>query len=240
MYHAGALNPVQRQFFEEREPEALYDLDKDPFETTNLADTPGYREALLEMRRLLTDWIREMPDLSFYPENMLYREAFSHPTLFGQSHKNRISDLIDIADLGLLPFEEAREGISKALHSGDVPVLYWGLIVCTIFGNEASPFFDRARQLLDHPDLLVRTRAAEFLALTGVTDPVPVITGALTATSDPREALLVLNTLVLLKDVAGYHFDLKELGLHPGVIGDAEVGRRIEYLSSGRSQTKNL
>jgi arylsulfatase A-like enzyme len=240
MYHAGGLNPVQSQFFEKREPEALYDLDKDPFETNNLANEPGYRESLLDMRRLLSDWVRGMPDLSFYPENMLYRDAFDHPTLFGQTHKGRIGDLIDIADLGLVSFDEAREGISKALHSGNVPDIYWGLIVCSIFGKEASPFYKSAFQLLEHPDLLVRTRAAEFLALTGVADPAPVITAALAATGDPREALLILNTLVLLKDGAGYQFDLKELDLHPGIVEDAEVGRRLEYLAPGRSQTKKL
>jgi hypothetical protein len=49
-----------------------------------------------------------------------------------------------------------------------------------------------------------------------------------------------LNTLVLLKDGAGYQFDLKELDLHPGIVEDAEVGRRLEYLAPGRSQTKKL
>ena len=240
MFHAGALNPVQRRFFERREPEALYDLERDPFETVNLANDPGYHESLLEMRRTLSAWVREMPDLSFYPENILYREAFDLPVEFGQTHKEKIDHLIDIADLGLLSFEEARPGISEALYSRDMLDIYWGLIVCTIFGQEAAPFFEKSRQLLDHPDLLVRTRAAEFLALAQVADPVPVITAALDATSDPLEALLILNTLVLLMDEAGYQFDLEEQELHPVVRRDAEVGRRLHYIASRRTQSKKL
>ena len=57
-----------------------------------------------------------------------------------------------------------------------------------------------ARELCSHEDLLVRTRAAEFLGLTGIEDPVPVITEALSKTEDGIEALLILNSLVLLMD----------------------------------------
>ncbi len=167
MYHAGQLNGVQSQFFEPREPEALYDLEKDPYETVNLAGDPAYREQLAGMRTLLTDWVKGMPDLSFYPENMLRREAFGNPLEFGVKHNGEIGALVDIADLSLLPFEEAKAGIESALASDDPAKVYWGLIVCSCFGEEAAPFVDQARSLCDHGDLLVRTRAAEFLGLTG-------------------------------------------------------------------------
>ena len=49
-------------------------------------------------------------------------------------------------------------------------------------------------------DLLVRTRAAEFLGLSGLGDPVPVILDALYRSQDEVEALLILNSLVLLMD----------------------------------------
>ena len=116
MYRAGELDAVQSAFFEPREPEALYDLASDPYETINLAGDPAYAEQLSGMRMLMDDWVRGMPDLSFYPENVLRREAFEDPVGFGREHKDHIAELIDIANLELLPFAEARPGIKLTLE----------------------------------------------------------------------------------------------------------------------------
>lgn len=240
MFRGGRLNEDQSRFFKAREPEALYDLEADPYETRNLAEDPRYHDTLMEMRALLSEWVREMPDLSFYPESMLYREAFEDPTGFGKAHHNEIAALIDIADLSLIAFEDAATGIEHALASGDPIQIYWGLIVCSSFGKEALPLTQSARQLCVHPDLLVRTRAAEFLAIAGKVDQAAVITEALKETREPLEALLMLNSLVLLRDGYGIAFQLDEQELAPQVRNDAEVGRRLEYLSTGRVQSKKL
>lgn len=231
MFRAGELNAVQSQFFLPREPEGLYDLEKDPYETINLSGDPAYRGILEEMRGLLDDWVKGMPDLSFYPENRLRAEAFDDPVGFGQEHREDLAGLVDLANLQLLPWEEARTGVSRALFSEDPMDLYWGLIVCSAFGEEALEFTERAGELCRHEDLLVRTRAAEFLGLTGSGDPVPVITGALYQCEDGVEALLILNSLVVLRDGPfSYQFSLEEGKLAPEVRGDAEVQRRLDYI----------
>lgn len=232
MYHAGELNAVQAAFFEGREPEALYDLSSDPHETWNLAADPAYADQLLELRSLLDGWVKGMPDLSFYPENYLREKAFANPTGFGQAHRDDIARLINIANLQLLSFEEAREEISQVLDSVDPLELYWGLIVCSSFGEEAAGFGPRVRDLCKHEDLLVRTRAAEFLGLAGLMDPGAVIVEALYASEDGVEALLILNSLVLLMDGHGYNFDLDPQKLSPKVVEDQEVQRRLEYIGS--------
>jgi arylsulfatase A-like enzyme len=231
MFRAGELNEIQSQFFLPREPEALYDLEHDPYETNNLAGDPDYLEALQEMRILLEDWVKGMPDLSFYPENMLRSFAFEDPVGFGQEHREDIAALVDLADLQLLPYEEARDGIRKVLCSEDPLELYWGLIVCSAFGERAGEFAERALELCTHEDLLVRTRAAEFLGLTGMGNPVPVITEALYRCSDGVEALLILNSLVLLRDGShSYEFALEEERLAREVTEDPEVQRRLDYI----------
>jgi len=231
MFRAGELNEIQSRFFLPREPEALYDLEKDPYETRNLASDPAYQSKLLEMRVLLTDWVKGMPDLSFYPENILRIQAFDDPVGFGQGHREDITALIDLADLQLLPWEEARTGISQVLSSGDPFELYWGMVVCSAFGKEAAEFAGKALELCTHGDLLVRTRAAEFLGLTGLGNPVPVITEALYQCTDGVEALLILNSLVLLRDGPhAYVFALEEERLAAEVAGDAEVKRRLDYI----------
>ncbi|MDX2431425.1 MAG: sulfatase, partial [Bacteroides sp.] len=133
MFLKGQLNRVQSRFFEAREAEALYDLDSDPYETRNLAGDPEYDEHLVEMRGLLSDWVKGMPDLSIFPESVLRGKAFGHPVQFGKEHQGEISRLVDLADLSLLPYKEAREPLGSVLKSDDPLELYWGMIVCSCF-----------------------------------------------------------------------------------------------------------
>jgi len=232
MYQAGELNDIQASFFEPRDPEALYDLSVDPYETINLAADPVYAEHLNEMRVLMDEWVKGMPDLSFYPESILRRDAFENPLLFGQQHKDDIGDLIDIANLEILSFEDAHAGLATVLDSEDPVKMYWGLIVCSAFGLEAVEFEEQALALCRHQDLLVRTRAAEFLGLTALGDPVPVILEAIYASEDGVEALLILNSLVLLMDGPhAYSFELEQEKLSQEVREDQQVQRRLEYIA---------
>ncbi|MFH0758525.1 MAG: sulfatase [Bacteroidota bacterium] len=240
LYLAGELNEVQKQFFEPRAAEALYDLEKDPCETVNLAGDPAFHKQLLEMRGLLQEWVRGMPDLSFYPESVLGKRAFPNPVLFGVNHREQIGELVDIADLSLLTFGEAEPGIADALGSGDPAKIYWALIVCSCFGSEAAGFAETARELCTHRDLLIRTRAAEFLGITGLGDPVPVIQMALQETENGVEALLILNSLVLLMDgPRGYVFEADPGKFSEEVIENDEVKRRLEYIQNHAVVPKN-
>ncbi|MFC2116244.1 sulfatase-like hydrolase/transferase [Bacteroidota bacterium] len=231
MYRRAELNDVQKHFFEPRPAEELFDIEADPYETINLAADPAFGGKLQEMRELLTGWVKGMPDLSFYPESELVKEAFHNPVVFGQEHKQEISTLVDIADLSLLSVNQAKSGIGAALSSDDPWKRYWGLIVCSSFGEKAAEFYETARSLTRDENLLVRTRAAEFLALTGTQDPREVITAALRESNDPVEANLVLNTVVLLMDgTYKYEFDISEDLFSPQVFEGAYVQRRLEYI----------
>ncbi len=193
------------------------------------------------MRELMEKWVKGMPDLSFYPENYLLRNAFGNPVLFGEQHRAEIAALVDISNLELLPFEKAGGGISEALESEDPLQRYWGLIVCSAFGKEAVEFKERAMLLCQDPDLLVRTRAAEFLGLSGLDDPVPAILEALYSSQDGVEALLILNSLVLLMDgPRAYKFELDSERLSRAVSGDPQVQRRLEYIHSRMASSGQL
>lgn len=231
IYRNGELNTVQRHFFEPRPAEELFDIETDPYETNNLAQNSDYQDIKIELRAVLRNWVGGMPDLGFLPESELVKSAFDNPVNYGQVNHRYINELIDIADLELETFEAAREGIEGALSADDPWKKYWGLIVCSSFGEEAAEFYDRARELTRDGNLLVRTRAAEFLALTGAEDPASVIEEVLIQTEDPVEAALVLNTVVLLKD-GPYHykFDLDRGLFKPQVLEWAEVTRRLSYL----------
>jgi N-sulfoglucosamine sulfohydrolase len=61
---AGKLTPEQRAcFVSPRAAEELYDLSADPDELVNLAGDPNYAKILNEMRRTLSEWVKETNDV---------------------------------------------------------------------------------------------------------------------------------------------------------------------------------
>lgn len=235
MYQAGELNAVQSQFFEPREAEALYDIEKDPHETNNLADDPKAASVLRDLRQRLTNQVKEISDLSFLPEPAMLSEALSNPVQFGRENQDRIGKLVDTANLSLLPFAKAKSGIAKAFKSNDPWVRYWGAIVCSSFGKEASSFSETAKNLVKNDgDNLVRVRAAEFLALIGAVKPQKAIYLSLKNAESEVEANLILNTVTLLQDgQPGYEFNINP-GIFPkewrsNVRGN--VSRRLAYFT---------
>lgn len=234
MYKAGKLNAKQSRFFEARLPEYLYDIKKDPHEVNNLADDPEYADKLAELRRLMQQQIKSMPDIGFIPESELLEESNGKVYAYGRQNKDRIAKLIDIADLQLLPFEQTKNKIARALTSDDNLERYWGMINCSVFGKKASCFYRDAKKLAKHdPCRLVSVRAAEFLALTGQADPRPVLVDALNESDDPIEANLILNTVVLLRDgKCGYDFDVEDIKNASWMKKNGQFTYRLKYLKN--------
>ena len=233
MYKAGKLNAAQSAFFEPRPPECLYDLEKDPHEVNNLADDPAHMVVLRQMRGLLRQRLKSMPDVGFIPEPVFVAESGGNGKTFGQKNKQLISRLIDISDLQVLPFPKARPQIEKALNSREPLECYWGLITCSAFGEQAAVFHKKAKELAaSDANLLVRARAAEFLGLTGAADPRPVLIDVLNKTTDPIEANLILNSVVLLRDgKAGIDFVLSTVETTSWIKSKKVVQRRVSYLN---------
>jgi hypothetical protein len=65
---AGTLDADQRQWFDPRPEEALYDLDADPWELNNLAGDPTFLPVLTRMRMAYAEWRLRTPDLADIPE----------------------------------------------------------------------------------------------------------------------------------------------------------------------------
>ena len=228
LYRQGKLNDVQKQFFQARPVEQLFDIEKDPHEVRNLSADADHQETLKELRAELQARVKGLPDLSFYPEPDMVKRALNDGAAFGQAHKKQIGRLVDIADLSLLPFSEAEPKLKTALKSKDPWERYWALISCSCFGEKANSLeFDTLRHL-DESNLLVRVRAAELHGILGVLNPDSTIADALSKSESPVETLLILNTVVFLQDRdegRKVKLDLKQIRSQGG-----EVARRLEYL----------
>ena len=227
------LNKVQARFFKPKLPEEIYDLEKDPYETNNLANYPAYQKELKTLRKHLYSWIKNMPDLSFYPENYLIDYAFKNPIEFGTTHKKDIELYLKIGQLQLVPFSKAKPKLAKLLKSSDKFTRYWALIVCTSFGKKATFFSDEIQHILISDSyLLNRMRAAEFLEISGVKNTSKELLSILYQSINETEALLILNSMTLLKEFyQKRNFTIKASNMDAKVRENKLILQRLTYLN---------
>lgn len=62
------LDSLQKSVFLERPSEYLFDLQNDPWETNNLADSPAHQSIMAQMRKYLEIGLKEAKDIHFLPE----------------------------------------------------------------------------------------------------------------------------------------------------------------------------
>jgi uncharacterized sulfatase len=72
----GKLSEAQKLFFAPVKPrEELYDVEADPHEIHNLAESPKHQAILKELRAVLDKWIEETHDLGAVPEADLIKRG---------------------------------------------------------------------------------------------------------------------------------------------------------------------
>jgi arylsulfatase A-like enzyme len=232
MYAVGDLNEIQSAFFEPRESELLFDVETDPFETVNLTDQADYEDVLADMQQTLNTWVRGMPDLSFFPEHYLIEQAFTDPVTFGRGQHEKIERYVAISNLCLLSFEEVKDQLIASLQSPDPWERYWAIIVCSSFREKAKTLETQIGELvLSDSELINRVRAAEFLGIIKASNPSEIMVKALYESKKPSEALLILNSIVLMQSSnSAYTFDLDMEKIATVVAEDTQVKRRLDYL----------
>ena len=230
MYESGELSGAATQFFEPKEPELLYDCEADPHQVNNLAGDPQYESVLLEMRSLLQNRVKSLPDLSFYPESHLTQHAMGNPVAFGLDHRAEIAELVEIADLALLPFEEARPRLEEALKSPNAMKRYWAATACASFGLAAVSLASDAEPLVRDESMPVRIRAAEFLGQVGTINPQEVLIEVVNTTKNPVEATEALNAVVWFMDFFVDRYCVIRSDFHPIALG-ADIDDRLNYIN---------
>ena len=201
LYKEGKLNDAQASFYKARSPEQLFDLENDPYETKNLTEDPAFKSTLTSLRKRLNFYMKDQPDLSFYPEHFLIKNAFENPEKFGQTHKTEILNYLEIADLSLVPFKEAKENLKRALKSDDPWKRYWAVIVCSTFGKESIEFASQIKEIASSDEERInKIRALEYVGLVLNENPLDKMNTIVNESIDKAESLLILNSMVLMTD----------------------------------------
>ena len=230
LYKAGELEGAQAQFFQPRPAELLFDVEADPHEVNDLSSDPNHEKTLKSLRAKLNQKLKNLPDLSIYPESYLAANAMGDAVTFGQEHKREIATLVDTADLALLPFDKAKLKIEKALASSHWAVRYWAAMACTSFGKEAKNLAKNVKPLLEDEKEIVRVRAAEFLGRLGTINPQETLVKIVNTTEDPIVATEALNSVVYFKDFFDDKYPVDRSDFTP-VADGADIDDRLNYIN---------
>jgi arylsulfatase A-like enzyme len=233
LYNDGELNAIQSRFFEPKPAEMLFDVENDPYETNNLANNHELNKVLVQLRGRLNEYLINQPDLSFYPEHYLIKNAFDNPEEFGQNHKNDILKLIHIADLELSNYDDVKAEIETYLNSENTWERYWALIVCAVFGDQAQELAPKIKALAKSDvEPINKIRALEFIGLVLNENPLNEMAEILYNSDEVAECLLILNTMVLLTDNKfGYTAEYNFEQLPDQIKKNKDVENRLNYLS---------
>ena len=229
LFESEELEGTPKQFFESKPVEMLFDCEADPHQVVNLAGDPAHAETLAGLRARLRTIVKEMPDTSFYPESYYLGRIVQEGARLGKGEKGDIEELVDTADLALLPLSEARPKIKAALKSPNSMVRYWGAMVCTAFGAGAVELADEVQPLLSDEVEIVRVRAAEFLGRIGKINPQPVLTEIVNTTRDPVVATEALNSVAWFRDFFEGRYPVRRSDFRPAAKG-ADVEDRLNYI----------
>ena len=230
MFETKKLTGPAKLFFEPKPLEQLFDCESDPHQVRNLAGDQNFADILTELRNRLNTQLKQLPDLSFYPESHLIKHALNNPVAFGQENKQEIASLIDVADLALLKFEEAQTKLQTALRADNPMIRYWGAMACTAFGKQASSLAEDARPLLKDKSMTVRIRAAEFLGLIGECNPQEILTEIVNTTEDAVVATEALNSVVWFRDFFDDRYPIKRSDFHP-ICSGGDIDDRLNYIN---------
>lgn len=170
LFDAGGLPPVQRAYWEPRQPEELYDLESDPFEVVNLAASAEHTKTLHRLRAAHRKHTLAVGDVDLLPEaEMLSRSAGKAPGDLRQDrHRLDVERLLDASELASELDAASLPRLRRLAGNADAGVRYWAAVGLLVRGPKGvSTSTEALRKLVLDPSPSVRVPAAEALAAWG-------------------------------------------------------------------------
>lgn len=128
-YNKGMLSDTQRALLEPREPETLYDLEADPWETNNLINDPAFQKELRKMRKALDKHLLEVNDVLFLPEYSLKTiNEEQTPYVLRTSGDYELKNAWETIRLAGFRGVICKEQQLEALSSSDTLERYWAAV----------------------------------------------------------------------------------------------------------------
>ena len=225
LFDEKALQPPRTYFWEPKPPEELYDLENDPDEVNNLADSPQHHGALARLRQAQQDLALRIRDLGFLPENEIHhRQAGTTPYEMGHDRQAYpLQEIMAVANTAASLAPDAVAEMGSALKHRDSAVRYWAALGILMRGrNAVLKTRSELRETLANESPSPRVIAAQALGQYGDED-------------DLRQALPVLMELAPL-DRNGIYISMLALNAIDALDGKARsAADQIRALPSNHS-----
>ena len=190
MAEQGLLNEAQSHFWQPKPSEELYDLQSDPYEVKNLADSRDHVDALAKMRAAHISYMERTRDLGLIPEAERLRVAAgkSPRDVFASDAEYPFAQVFSLAQKASdLAFSDAAYFV-PSLSEENAILRYWGVLGLDIrkeAGVKAG--HDALVKLLGDPSPSVRIAAADALAQYGEPADLEPALQVLMAAADPTK-----------------------------------------------------
>ena len=161
-HNAGKLPAPGELMWHAKPVEELYDLQADPQELNNLANSPEYAETLVKMRDLLKEQILKTRDACFlFEPEMMMRSAGT--TTREMAHDPAKYDLEKIYTAAEMVGVAQPEEIAPNLNDSDSGVRFWAVMGLLNAGSDAKNYSPEIEKLLEDESPTVQIAAAGLL-----------------------------------------------------------------------------
>jgi arylsulfatase A-like enzyme len=138
LYDEGKLNDTQRQFFDLKAHEELYDLQNDPHEVKNLAQSRDHAKILSRMREAEYDWVIRTRHVDFLPEPEIHTRA-QNSTPYQVAQNQTLYPLSKIAGAAQAAAgldSKLTRPLAASLSETDSAIRYWGAMGLLMRGSD--------------------------------------------------------------------------------------------------------
>lgn len=200
LYDTGKLQPPQTFFWGRKPPEELYDLQHDPDEVNNLADSAQHQLVLGRLRNALREHALAVRDVGFLSEAEFHARA-KGSTVYEMGHdpnKYPLQRVMGMAETASMLKPEALPTLRQGMKDADSGVRYWAALGILMREKQGV---DQAREELrgalkdDAPD--VRVTAARSLGQYGTEDDLKLALPVLESLLSPEKNGAYISMLAL-------------------------------------------
>ncbi|MBN2089919.1 sulfatase-like hydrolase/transferase, partial [candidate division KSB1 bacterium] len=160
----GELPPAGEAMWHSKPVEELYNLEKDPNELNNLAQSVEYQPILVQYREQLRAWILQTRDTEFLHEaEMMIRSKNSTPfEMARNSEKYNLPAILAAAETVGNPSIQL-EDLVKLLEDSDSGVRFWAIMALQARNSSTKSVIEALVNVLDDLSPCVQIAAAETL-----------------------------------------------------------------------------
>ncbi|GAG23745.1 unnamed protein product, partial [marine sediment metagenome] len=141
LFAEGGLNELQARLFAPVRPvEELYNLESDPHEIHNLADSPEHRDTLKRLRLKLLVWMEETKDLGLVPEPELEQLAKKYSSRYDifrrKENAGLLKSILRVVNLDIRG-ETAAPSLTTMMSDDRSEVRWWAAMELGNLGAKA-------------------------------------------------------------------------------------------------------